>query len=684
MDEQNTQNPSDVTDIPDQTQGSATGNVKQQIVESINGAKNVLVTVSANPGVDELAAALGLTFMLGKLDKHATAVFSGKIPPAMEFLDPEKTFESNVDSLRDFIIALDKEKADKLRYKVEDDVVKIFITPYKTTLKKEDFNFSQGDFNVDVVIALGVQKREDLDKAITAHGRILHDATVITINTAVASSLGAVDWTDQNASSVAEMLISISESFGGGLLDEQISTAFLTGIVAATNRFSNEKTSPKVMTMAAQLMAAGANQQLVATNLRREGMITEAVRTKKADQPHEDDGELELRHDTKKKQSPKQNTASKPKPQPNEKSTPGTKKNNKPSDEVKSAPPKADTKDATTSPVTPPAQSATPPAPASAAPVAPPPVPSPDPGAQPSEQPNQSPTHQTPAILPPQSRDETDKPLFGGTLNATTASAEEAKREQAAREAASNNVSLSHGDSPAASQAAEDAIAAARQAVDDAAEATPFNPANNPTQGVGAIPLPGTDPLQPSSQAVHPVDTDVMDRQMGSAPPATPPVPTEPSPIESFMQPHADGVKPPEQQTATPDVPLQTSTPPPAPTPAGDVPPLPPLPPVPSDGSMPPPLPPLPGQPQSPATSFQPQTSPDFMQSVNQSQNSWTEAGQDIAAKQADKDAARQEKMDTMAQQYDAAVDKNRELQGKPPLNNDHTTFPLPPTPPSQ
>jgi hypothetical protein len=46
-----------------------------------------------------------------------------------------------------------------------------------------------------------------------------------------------------------------------------MATAFLTGIVAETQRFSNTKTSPKVMTMAAQLMAAGANQQLIATKL---------------------------------------------------------------------------------------------------------------------------------------------------------------------------------------------------------------------------------------------------------------------------------------------------------------------------------------------------------------------------------------------------------------------------------
>lgn len=243
-------------------------NAKQQIVERIKSSTNILVTVGNNPSVDELSAALALSLMLNRLDKHVTAVFSGAVPPAITFLQPEKTFENTVDSLRDFIIALDKEKADRLRYKVEDDVVRIFITPYKTVISEKDLQFSQGDFNVELIVALGVEKREDLDAAITAHGRILHDATVVTINdNGQKSSLGSIDWSDGAASSLCEMLMSLSEALQSGLLDEQIATALLTGIVSATDRFRNEHTTPRVMTMSAQLMAAGANQQLIATKL---------------------------------------------------------------------------------------------------------------------------------------------------------------------------------------------------------------------------------------------------------------------------------------------------------------------------------------------------------------------------------------------------------------------------------
>lgn len=251
-------------------------NPKAQVVERLKEAQNVLVTVSANPSVDQLSAAIGLTLLLNKLDKHATAVFSGAVPSTLEFLKPEETLEQNTDSLRDFIISLDKSKADKLRYKVEEDFVKIFITPYRTSLNEQDLNFSQGDFNVDVVVALGVDEREHIDQAIIAHGRILHDATVIGIMAgAMSVDVGGINWQDPSASSLCEMLVGISESFKGSMLDSQIATAFLTGIVAETERFSNEKTSPKVMTISAQLMGAGANQQLIATELSAPDVVDE-------------------------------------------------------------------------------------------------------------------------------------------------------------------------------------------------------------------------------------------------------------------------------------------------------------------------------------------------------------------------------------------------------------------------
>lgn len=284
-------------------------NSKQQLIERLQSANNILVTVSANPSVDQLSAAIGLTLMLNKMGKHGTAVFSGKVPSTIEFLQPEKTIEKNTDSLRDFIIALDKTKADKLRYKVEDSHVKIFITPYRTSITDKDLEFSQGDFNVEVVIALGVKEQKDLDKAITAHGRILHDATTISITNGAPSTLGSIDWDQADMSSLCEMVASLAADLQADLLDSQIATALMTGIVAETERFRNAKTMPSTMNISASLMGAGANQQLIATKLEEtKKPVPEAPKQPEpvtpptsseapAPKPSDDAGALQIQHE---------------------------------------------------------------------------------------------------------------------------------------------------------------------------------------------------------------------------------------------------------------------------------------------------------------------------------------------------------------------------------------------------
>jgi len=197
-------------------------NVKQQVVDRLKQANNILVTVRTDPSIDLLSSCIGLALVLDKLDKHATAVFSGEVPSAMEFLKPEDTLESTPNSLRDFIIALDKSKADKLRYKVEDKVVRIFITPYKTSLSQADLEFSQGDFNIDLVVALGVHDQAELDSAITEHGRILHDAAIISINNTPNGNLGSLNWQEISASSVSEMVADLAMSLDQNIFDEII------------------------------------------------------------------------------------------------------------------------------------------------------------------------------------------------------------------------------------------------------------------------------------------------------------------------------------------------------------------------------------------------------------------------------------------------------------------------------
>ena len=297
---------SNMTTPPPQTPNSSNANFSDTstnqengtfdgVVERIKQGDNILVALSKNPSVDELVAAIAITLYLDKYGKHATAIFSGKIPNAIKFLKPEDTLADNTDSLQDFIIALNKEKADHLRYKLEGDFVRVYISPYKTKISKDDLEFSYGDFNVDLAIAINIADRHDLDNALTEYGRITHDATSINILNGPAQNFGEVEWCDPSASSVSEMFYRLIERLDENedLLDSTIANALLTGIVASTQYFSNSKTTSRAMGVAANLMSAGADQQLIAASINTPGYQAPNKKEEKGHRDNKHDAEAE-------------------------------------------------------------------------------------------------------------------------------------------------------------------------------------------------------------------------------------------------------------------------------------------------------------------------------------------------------------------------------------------------------
>ena len=77
------------------------------------------------------------------------------------------------------------------------------------------------------------------------------------------NNFGKINFVDLTATSTSEILVSIIESLTGDpkFFDENIATNLLTGIITDTNSFQNTNTTPKSLTVAAQLVASGGRQQ---------------------------------------------------------------------------------------------------------------------------------------------------------------------------------------------------------------------------------------------------------------------------------------------------------------------------------------------------------------------------------------------------------------------------------------
>ncbi len=238
---------------------------KQQAVELLKQAESVLIVTGRQPSSDQVMGVYALQTILSRLGKKSFAVVSDPMPSAASLVDTSKISRS-LDGVRDFIVSLDLAhvEVEKLKYDIADGRLNITITPHTGNFTSQDARFDYGSYQFDLVIVLGVHSIVKIDTILEQNPTLFDGLHLINLDYhRVNESYGSVNYIDTAATSISEMLISVIESLGQGMIDSDVATALLAGIMASTNRFTTSNTSAKAMTMAAQLMSGGARQQAI-------------------------------------------------------------------------------------------------------------------------------------------------------------------------------------------------------------------------------------------------------------------------------------------------------------------------------------------------------------------------------------------------------------------------------------
>ncbi len=254
---------------------------KQQTVELIKKSNNILITAHKNPDGDALGATLALGMALIKLNKTVTIASSGAIAKIYNFLPKIDLIKHQIATNKDFIIELDLSSAqiDKLGYKKleADKKLNIVITPKEGTFTAEDVNFIEGQNIYDLIFVLDTAELSLLGELFETNTEIFYDVPTINIDHHPGNEyFGKINWVDITATSTAEIVVSLIESLGReiNLLDSDIATCLLAGITTDTGSFQNTNTTPKSLTIAAQLVAAGGRQQEIIKNIYKTKPLT--------------------------------------------------------------------------------------------------------------------------------------------------------------------------------------------------------------------------------------------------------------------------------------------------------------------------------------------------------------------------------------------------------------------------
>lgn len=244
---------------------------KQQTSEAVRQAESILIMTGQRPSIDQVSAVVSLGAVLRKFGKKVTTVISDDVPGGAKFM-PLQLIDRDLGGLRDFIVqvGLDRAEVDKLKYAIEDGKLNIHISPFAGGFKQEDVSFAYGDYHYDLVIVLGVASFARVDKIYAQNQAVLQQIPLINIDVHRSNEqYGAVNLVEPQAAGLGELLVALSESLQTGLIDREIATVLLAGIMSATDRFTATHTTSKALTVAAQMMAMGADQQVVVRGLYR-------------------------------------------------------------------------------------------------------------------------------------------------------------------------------------------------------------------------------------------------------------------------------------------------------------------------------------------------------------------------------------------------------------------------------
>ncbi|MEK9131001.1 MAG: hypothetical protein AAB429_02700, partial [Patescibacteria group bacterium] len=202
----------------------------------------------------------------------ATVVSNAGLPKVLATLANDRVVHQNIPNLHDLTIELDLSTAEmeSVRHDVQNGKLIIYVTPKAGMWKTEHVIVRPSRYSYDLIVCLGM---EDL----TACGHLFNDSAdffyqtpIINIDHSTANEhYGQVNFVNVTAASVGEVCQEMILQINPALLDADIATSFLTGMISKTKSFKTRSVTPKTLASASQLLEAGARREEIIHHLYR-------------------------------------------------------------------------------------------------------------------------------------------------------------------------------------------------------------------------------------------------------------------------------------------------------------------------------------------------------------------------------------------------------------------------------
>lgn len=222
-----------------------------------------------NPDGDAIGSALALLLALRKVEKNVIAAAADPVPAVLDFLPALENFETSIAGANDLVLnfPLEGRESAEVFHKIEDGMLKISVRPSNgAPFTKDEIKFAAGEADFDLIVCVDVPDLPQLGRLFESNPNIFYEIPVVNIDHHASNTgYGKVNFVDTTAASTSELVLrvlrSLESEYNKKLLDEDVATLVLTGIITDTGSFQNSNTTPRSLELSADLIEAGARQQ---------------------------------------------------------------------------------------------------------------------------------------------------------------------------------------------------------------------------------------------------------------------------------------------------------------------------------------------------------------------------------------------------------------------------------------
>ena len=242
----------------------------QQILKLITNSKHILIVSPSKGEHDSLCWSLAVLRMFQKMNKPADLITENPQHAKLDFLPHADNIQTNISSLQKLTISLDikDNKIDDFSYDIQDDKLNIFLSPQKANLTKSDISIHHKSFKYDLIITIGAHDLESLGGLYQNNTDFFYSTPIVNIDISPSNEhYGQINLIDLSASSAAEIIFDLINTANPQFIDEDIATHLLADLVIRTKSFKDPRTTPKSLSLAADLIRLGAKRDQIVNNL---------------------------------------------------------------------------------------------------------------------------------------------------------------------------------------------------------------------------------------------------------------------------------------------------------------------------------------------------------------------------------------------------------------------------------